>query len=290
MFEGSLYGHWEAIVTFQQLIVLADREGYVDMTPQALAARTSIPLEIITAGIDHLLQADPFSRTPDCGGRRLEPIDPARPWGWRIVNYAKYREMVTAAEKRAADRERIAQRRRAEKLSTGEHSSPRVAARRKVSQPVANVAHADADAEVDADADADAGTDNPLGLQLVAKEPDPVEVVFQHWQQVHGHPRAALDRKRRRTIERALEGYSADDLCRCITGYLSSPHHMGENDRGTRYDAIELFLRDAQHIDAGLRFAQAPPDTRLSRLTQANVDRTEDWRPPELRGDGHETC
>lgn len=154
MFEGSLYGHWQAIVTFQQLIVLADRDGFVDMTPQALSARTSIPIEIIAAGIDHLLQADPYSRTPDCGGRRLEPIDPARPWGWRIINYAKYRELVTAAEKRAADRERIAQRRHAEKLAAGDYSSPRVAKSRGQSQPVADVAHAEVEVEVEVEVEA----------------------------------------------------------------------------------------------------------------------------------------
>ena len=50
MFSGSLYGHWQAIVTFQQMIILADKDGTIEMTPAALAAFTSIPLDIITAG------------------------------------------------------------------------------------------------------------------------------------------------------------------------------------------------------------------------------------------------
>ena len=46
MYDGSMYGQWEAIITMQQMIVLADKDGIVDITPPALSARTSIPLEI----------------------------------------------------------------------------------------------------------------------------------------------------------------------------------------------------------------------------------------------------
>jgi hypothetical protein len=123
----------------------------------------------------------------------------------------------------------------------------------------------------------------PLSAAPTAGESDPVAEVFGHWRTTHGHERAQLDPKRRKVIRSALASYSAADLCRCITGYLASPHHMGQNDRGTRYDDIELFLRDAKHIDAGLRFAAEPPRTDLSALTRRNVAAVENWMPPELR-------
>ena len=46
MYEGTLAskGPWEALVTFQQLIILANRHGEVDMTPDAISRRTTIPL------------------------------------------------------------------------------------------------------------------------------------------------------------------------------------------------------------------------------------------------------
>lgn len=113
--------------------------------------------------------------------------------------------------------------------------------------------------------------------------PDEVAEVFDHWRQAHGHQRAQLDPKRRKVIREALARYSVADLCRAISGYRNSPHHMGENDRGTRYDDIELFLRDAKHIDAGLRFADDPPRTGLSKLTRRNVAAIADWQPPEVR-------
>ena len=102
MYDGTLAtkGPWEALVTFQQLIILADKEGTVDMTPEAMSRRTTIPLEVIKVGLDALLQPDPESRTPDEGGRRIVPLDPGRPWGWRIVNYAKYRAIRSAEDRR----------------------------------------------------------------------------------------------------------------------------------------------------------------------------------------------
>lgn len=100
MFEGSLYGQWEAIVTFSCMIVLSDREGEVDITPEALSARTSIPLEIIQRGIASLEAPDPQSRTPDEEGRRIVRLSDTRAWGWRIVNHAKYRAIRTAEERR----------------------------------------------------------------------------------------------------------------------------------------------------------------------------------------------
>jgi len=105
MFRGSLYGKWQAIVTFQQMIILADQDGTVDFTPDALAATTSIPLNILQEGIALLEAPDSSSRTPDEEGRRIVLIDPARPWGWHIVNYQKYRSIRTAEDRREYHRQ-----------------------------------------------------------------------------------------------------------------------------------------------------------------------------------------
>ena len=101
IFDGSLYGQWEALVTFQQLIVLANKDGEVDMTPEALSARTSIPLDIIQRGLAQLAAPDPRSRTPDEQGRRIVLLDSHRTWGWRITNYTTYAQIRTAEERRA---------------------------------------------------------------------------------------------------------------------------------------------------------------------------------------------
>ena len=51
IYDGSLYGQWEAIVTMQQLIVLADADGVIDMTPPAISGKT---VRLQTDGTDVL--------------------------------------------------------------------------------------------------------------------------------------------------------------------------------------------------------------------------------------------
>ena len=139
IYDGTLYGHWEAIVTMQQLIVLSDADGVVDMTPQAIAARTSIPLEIIHKGLKILSEPDPYTRTPGEDGRRIILMDGHRTWGWQLVNHSKYRNMRDMEQKRDADRKRIADKRRKNKDVA------------MLSQSVANVAHTDAYTDTDTD-------------------------------------------------------------------------------------------------------------------------------------------
>lgn len=107
IYDGTLCtkGPWQALVTFQQLLVLADRDGNVDMTAAAIARRTTIPLEIIELGIAELLKPDPESRTPTEEGRRIVPLADGRSWGWRIVNYTHYRELKREEDRRQYHRD-----------------------------------------------------------------------------------------------------------------------------------------------------------------------------------------
>ena len=118
IYDGTLYGHWEAIVTMQQLIVLCTPDGMVDMTPHAIAARTSIPLKIIEKGLKLLSNPDPHTRTPGDDGRRIVLMDAHRPWGWVIVNHSKYQHMQDADTVRAQTRERVRKHREQKRLVT----------------------------------------------------------------------------------------------------------------------------------------------------------------------------
>lgn len=86
-----------------------------------------------------------------------------------------------------------------------------------------------------------------------------VQRVFDHWREVWGHPHAKLDAKRKAAITAALKlGYEVVTLCESISGYKNSDHHTGKNERSAVFDELTLFLRDAAHIDAGLRHHQTP--------------------------------
>lgn len=135
----------------------------------------------------------------------------------------------------------------------------------------------------DLDQDRDQYKDKEEEKKPMSASPTAVESVFAHWQSVWGHSGAALDDKRRKIIAAALKNYSEAALCQCISGYRNSPHHTGQNERATVYDSIALFLRDAEHIDAGLRFYVQPPRADLSEATRRTISQTEDWQPPEVR-------
>ena len=156
MYDGTLAtrGPWQALVTFQQMIILADREGYIDMTADAISRRTSIPVEIIEAGIKVLLEPDHSSRSPAENGRRIIPIDDTRDWGWQIVNYQKYRQMRSADERREYLRHAQASHRaRLKELSTNVNTSTGG----QQCQPIA-------DADADADAKKKRLASSPNGL------------------------------------------------------------------------------------------------------------------------------
>ncbi len=116
IYDGSLAtrGPWQALVTFQQLLVLCDKDGVVDMTPEVISRRTTIPIDIVTQGLAVLEMPDPESRRSEAEGRRIVKIAENRAWGWQIVNYAHYRAIRTADERREYMRTYMRERREKE--------------------------------------------------------------------------------------------------------------------------------------------------------------------------------
>lgn len=117
IYDGTLVEDWRALITFQQMIILCDSDGILDMTPSAMARRTGIPLEHIKDGIEILESNDDHSRTPDEKGRRIVRLDDHREWGWRIVNHKHYRDLRTANDKRTYMRKYMQDKRAREKLT-----------------------------------------------------------------------------------------------------------------------------------------------------------------------------
>ena len=104
--------------------------------------------------------------------------------------------------------------------------------------------------------------------------------VFSHWQQVMQKPRAIFDDKRKRLIRTHLKaGYTTQDLIDAITGCSMSPFHMGLNEKGQRYDSLELILRDAGKIDQFTGYKNAPPApmSRQDMVRAGNEKAFDDW-------------
>jgi hypothetical protein len=92
--ESTLVEDYVTRHIFIDLLILADQDGCVDMTPQVISRTLNVPIEVIQGAIEKLSEPDPHSRSHEEEGRRLVKIDPDSTWGWRIVNYLKYRRTV----------------------------------------------------------------------------------------------------------------------------------------------------------------------------------------------------
>ncbi|MGG8247715.1 replication protein [Klebsiella aerogenes] len=127
--------------------------------------------------------------------------------------------------------------------------------------------------------------EKPVVDDVVQDEPktDPVRKVFTHWQTEHHHLSAKLDDKRRKRIKaRLAEGFTADELCRAISGAKGDPWLMGKNPSKKRYDGVETILRDAAQVErlrdlAGDEHAMAVAQGQYSATTARNLETLQRW-------------
>lgn len=122
IFDSSISGDYVVRHIFMDLLVLADRDGVVDMTLDAISRRTNVPEEIVSHAICELMKPDTKSRSDNEEGRRIVPLDSHRDWGWQIVNFQHYRNIRDEESRRAYFRDKKREYRAAK--STGVHSVP----------------------------------------------------------------------------------------------------------------------------------------------------------------------
>jgi hypothetical protein len=105
IFTSSIAKDYEVRHVFMDLLVLADQDGAIDMTLEAIAGETAVPKRIIRRAIKKLCKPDPQSRSEAEDGRRLIPLRLNRSWGWQIVNFEAYKELRDEEARRAYMRE-----------------------------------------------------------------------------------------------------------------------------------------------------------------------------------------
>lgn len=90
--------------------------------------------------------------------------------------------------------------------------------------------------------------------------------VFEHWRTVMGKTAAALFTKERRAKVRArlAEGRSVADLKLAIDGCSKTPHNIGQNDTGERWDDLELICRNGANVERFMGNARTPPKPATS--------------------------
>lgn len=118
IFDSSIAADYVVRHVFMDLLVLADRDGVVDMTLDAISRRTNVPEAIVSHAIEELMKPDERSRSHIEDGRRLILLDSHRNWGWQIVNYDHYRTIRDEESRKAYFRDYKRQYRQKSKLST----------------------------------------------------------------------------------------------------------------------------------------------------------------------------
>ena len=104
IFQGTLRGNTHGLLVFTNLLSHADKLGYADIHPRAIAEEIGITVDDVRAALDRLEAPDPDSRSAVEEGRRIVRVDEHRNWGWRIVDYSKYRAARSADDRREQNR------------------------------------------------------------------------------------------------------------------------------------------------------------------------------------------
>lgn len=93
------------------MLALADQDGIVSCTIPGLADRARITLDQCERALQQFQQPDKYSWSQEKEGRRIEPVN----GGWRLINHAKFRALMSAEELREKTRIRVAKWRERQK-------------------------------------------------------------------------------------------------------------------------------------------------------------------------------
>lgn len=121
LYQGTLRGRTNEILVFTNLLAHTGRDGTVDKHFRAIAEETGLSVDEVKQAIINLENPDPESRSPEEDGARLLRMDDHRAWGWRVVNYGKYRAI--RSEEDRAEQNRLAQERFREKRNKSKPAS-----------------------------------------------------------------------------------------------------------------------------------------------------------------------
>jgi hypothetical protein len=91
-------------IAWVTMLTMADRDGYVYASVPGLARMANVTREECDDALVTLMSEDRDSSSDEHEGRRIESVDR----GWHVLNYEKYRDLMSLADKRAKDAERQA--------------------------------------------------------------------------------------------------------------------------------------------------------------------------------------
>lgn len=148
------------------MLALADKHGEVMASVPGLSKVAGLSIEATEKGLEKFMSPDPYSRTPDEEGRRVQKID----GGWLIINYAKHRRKASVDEEREKNAERQRRFRERNKVaSVNNGESPEVTTESRFSNGAVTVQTDNAEAE----AEAEPSPKRRRGVKMLSEESVP---------------------------------------------------------------------------------------------------------------------
>lgn len=224
-------------VVWVTMLAKCDRHGYLAGSPFMLSKMANLSLPEVEHALALLGAPDPHSRSKEYDGRRIT----TGPDGWQILNYAKYRAIKSAEERRAYRAEWMRNKRAAEEKT--DVNTP-VNEREHVLTRVNKCEHI-----AEADAEADAHKEHPSRDEstpaAVDRIPSP-DSLGKTWNENRGSlPAVKLPMSKGRATHAKQRLRETPDLPRwaaAIRRAAASPFCRGDNDRAWVAD-LDFLLR-----------------------------------------------
>ena len=263
IYDSSIAENYQVRHVFMDLLVLADRTGIVDMTVEAIARRTNVPVKVIRKALLTLLTPDPDSRSGEEDGRRLVPLDPEREWGWQIVNFDRYHSIKNEDAKRAYMKVYM-RKRRAEKKAKKEVVNP---VKVNVNPLTSDVKHVDVDVDVDVLKPPPTAGDKPKKAKPLACEHQALSQYFCEQYEKHTGVKYIVQGGRDgKAAKLLLEAYKPDEVKAMIEAIFN-------DDWGKANAAIHL-IWDKQN-----KWSQKinSPDNRIGSKAKEFSEQAKQW-------------
>jgi len=136
------------------MLATADKNGEVEASVPGLAHLARVTVPECEKALDVLLSPDPYSRTPEYEGRRIEKVT----GGWFLLNHGKYRAKMSADERREYNRiKKQEQRNRSKPVNESQTSSMTI----NDNQQCQHMQRAESESEADAKEESNTSSASP---------------------------------------------------------------------------------------------------------------------------------
>ncbi len=251
------------------MLAMADAQGRVISSIPGIAHIARVPIPKAVEALERFKRPDEWSRTKDNEGRRIEEIED----GWRLLNYAKYREGRDPDARREQVRDAV-QRHRERK-----RADPVIQGNPEVSQRNPGKAQAEAEAEAEAEAGPKGKSSTVVNDYTLSGKPDPSS---SESQKVNRISRKAERLERAKPILRALNEatgrayHETDTNLALIAARLDEPEVTVEG-------CIQMVRRQAQNWMRDRKMAEyLRPQTLFGKEKFDGYYATKDLEVPPL--------